>query len=314
MKAGKKIMIIAGCFFAAIALFICFSAINHSIRLKKEEPLREPIGQLVEVNGAKMNVYTEGSGEKTLIFLSGGGTCSPVLDFKSLYSLLGDDYRIVVIEKFGYGFSDIIDTPRDIDSVLEASREALRQAGIDGPFVLCPHSLSGIESLYWAQKYPDEIEAIIGLDMALPSAYEGYPISMFGVRLGQFGARIGITRFIPKNEISSAIKHGTLTDKEKEIYCAVFYSRTATSTMIEELKNIKQSAAKVGSGDMPQVPMLMFVSNGSGTGWDTEKWQNYQLEFAEGKDNIQTVMLDCGHYVHDYEYERISEEIKAFLG
>lgn len=314
MKAGRKVMIIAGCFVAAIALFICFSAINHSIRLKKEESLRAPIGQLVDVNGAKMNVYTEGSGEKTLVFLSGGGTCSPVLDFKSLYSLLSDDYRIVVIEKFGYGFSDVIDTPRDIDSVLETSREALRQAEIEGPFVLCPHSLSGIESLYWAQKYPYEVSAIIGLDMALPSTYEGYPINMFGARLGQFGAKIGITRFIPVAGISDAIKHGTLTDEEKEIYCAVFYSRTATSTMIEELKNIKQSAAKVGSGEMPQVPMLMFVSNGSGTGWNAEKWQNYQLEFAEGKDNVQTVVLDCPHYVHDYEYERISEDIKDFLG
>lgn len=314
MKAGKKIMIIAGCFVTAIALFVCFSFINHHIQLKREEPLRAPIGQLVEVNGAKMNVYTEGSGEKTLIFLSGGGTCSPVLDFRSLYSLLSDDYRIVVIEKFGYGFSDIIDTPRDIDSVLESSREALRQAGIEGPFTLCPHSLSGIESLYWAQKYPNEIEAIIGLDMALPSAYEGYPINMFGVRLGQFGARIGITRLFPVTEISTAIKYGTLTEEEKEIYRAVFYNRTSTSTMIEELKNIKQSAAKVGSGDMPHVPMLMFVSNGSGTSWDTEKWQGCQLEFAKGKDNIQTIILDCPHYVHDYEYERISEDIKAFLG
>ena len=313
MRSGRKIMTIMGCIAAAIVLFICISAVNHGIRLKKEEPLREPIGQLVEVNGAKMNVYSEGSGEKTLVFLSGGGTCSPVLDFKSLYSLLDDDYRIVVIEKFGYGFSDVIDTPRDIDSVLEASREALQNAGIEGPFVLCPHSLSGIESLYWAQKYPDEVEAIIGLDMALPSAYEDYPINMFGLRFGQFGARIGITRFIPEAEISAAIKHGTLTDEEKEIYRAVFYSRTSTSPMIKECRSIKQSAAKVGSGEVPQVPMLMFVSNGEGTGWDAEKWQSCQLEFAEGKANIQTVMLNCPHYVHDYEYERISEEIKEFL-
>ncbi len=37
-----------------------------------------------------------------LLFLSGSGTAAPVLDFKSLYSLLSSDYRIVVIEKFGY--------------------------------------------------------------------------------------------------------------------------------------------------------------------------------------------------------------------
>lgn len=46
---------------------------------------------------------------------------------------------------------------------------ALDKAGIQDPYVLCPHSLSGLEALYWAQKYPDEVEAIVGLDMAVPA-------------------------------------------------------------------------------------------------------------------------------------------------
>lgn len=61
-----------------------------------------------------MSIYVEGSGSKTLVFLSGAGTCSPILDFKSLYSLLSDDYRIVVVEKFGYGYSDVVDEDRNI--------------------------------------------------------------------------------------------------------------------------------------------------------------------------------------------------------
>lgn len=47
-----------------------------------------PNGQMVEVNGYNMHVYVEGEGDTTLVFMSGGGTYSPVLDFKSLYSLL----------------------------------------------------------------------------------------------------------------------------------------------------------------------------------------------------------------------------------
>ena len=68
-------------------------------------------------------------------------------------------------EKFGYGFSDIVDSDRDIDTVLRQTRTALDKAGINGPYVLCPHSMSGIEALYWAQQYPDEVESIVGLDM-----------------------------------------------------------------------------------------------------------------------------------------------------
>ena len=44
--------------------------------------------------------------------------------------------------------------------------------GEKGPFVLLPHSMSGLEAIYWAQKYPDEVMGIVGMDMAFPKAYE----------------------------------------------------------------------------------------------------------------------------------------------
>ena len=44
-----------------------------------------------DINENNISIYVEGSGSKTLVFLSGSGTCSPILDFKSLYSLLSDE-------------------------------------------------------------------------------------------------------------------------------------------------------------------------------------------------------------------------------
>jgi pimeloyl-ACP methyl ester carboxylesterase len=35
-----------------------------------------------------------------------------------------------------------------------------------------PHSISGIYSMYYANTYPDEVEAIIGIDPTLPQALE----------------------------------------------------------------------------------------------------------------------------------------------
>lgn len=278
----------------------------------KEKSLRTPIGEMVTVNGHKMSIYVEGEGDKTLVFMSGGGTCSPILDFKSLYSLLSDDYRIVVVEKFGYGFSDIVDESREIERILNETRTALDKAGIAGPYILCPHSMSGIEALYWAQKYPEEIEAIIGLDMAVPEAYEAYNINMFGIKLGQFAAKTGIIRFIPGIAESDAIKYGTLSEKEKEIYRAVFYNRTATVTMINEVKSIKENAQIVGKGNKPNCPMLMFISNGEGTGWNTDMWRAFQMKYISDIENAKYIEFDCPHYLHDYKYEEISKEIKNF--
>ncbi len=310
----KKGFIIAGIAAAAVALLMLICFVNHRICLNREKALLEPLGQLVEVDGGRMNVYSEGSGEQTIVFLSGGGTSSPVLDFRSLYSLLSDKYRIAVVEKFGYGFSDVSAAERDIDTILEHSRAALIKSGIEGPYVLCPHSMSGIEALYWAQKYPSEVSAIIGLDMAVPAIYEDYPANMATIRLSYLGARLGITRLLPGAAESDAIRHGTLTEEEKDIYRAVFYNRTLTSDMLAEMESIKENAAKVGAGDVPQLPMLFFCSNGEGTAMDKAQWVGYPSEYLRGVENGQLIELDCPHYIHDYEYLRISEEIKSFLG
>ena len=262
-----------------------------------------------------MSVYAEGEGKHTLVFLSGGGTCSPILDFKSLYSLLSDDYRIVVVEKFGYGFSDVVDCDRDIDTILRQTRTALQKAGIDGPYVLCPHSMSGIEALYWAQQYPEEVEAIIGLDMAVPEYYAEMKISMPVMKLGQYSAALGITRWIPGVSEGAAVKAGTLTEEEKAIYRAVFYNRTATVTMISETEEIKKNAEIVKENGVPQVPMLLFLSDGSGgTGFDEEIWRSIPKEYISGLDKASYIELDCPHYVQDYKYDEISKEISNFIG
>lgn len=309
-RIGKVVMI------TVIVLIVLLLAVyvNHRIRLEKESELRSPLGQIVEVDGHNMSIYTEGNGEVTLVFLSGGGTCSPILDFKSLYSLLSDEYKIAVVEKFGYGFSDVVDKSRDIDSILEDTRAALSAAGLSAPYVLCPHSMSGLEALYWVQKYPEEVSAIIGLDMAVPQYYENMKINVPLMRAASWAAGIGITRLIPKISESDAIKNGTLTETEKEIYRAVFYNRTATVTMINETAAVKENAKKVASMGVPQLPMLLFISDGSGgTGFDKETWRSIQEDYVSQVDDGIYIELDCPHYVHDYEYNAISEKILEFL-
>lgn len=310
MKKGMKVM---GIILSIIIMILLICYINHRIQSNKEKVLLKPLGAMVSIGDNKMSVYTEGEGSKTLVFMSGGGTCSPILDFKSLYSLLSDEYKIVVVEKFGYGFSDIVNKERDIDTILEETRTALKKSGIEGPYVLCPHSISGIQALYWAQKYPNEVSSIIGLDMSVPEAYEDYKINMFVLKLGQLASKMGITRMIPNISDSDAIKFGTLSDKEKDIYRAIFYSRTSTETMLDEVEVIKENAKIVSNNKLPNMPILMFSSNGSATGWDESTWREIQTGFVGKFKNGKMIELDCSHYIHDYEYKRISNEIKEFL-
>lgn len=297
-----------------ILILLLISYINHKVNLNKETKLFVPIGKTVTVNNHSMNIYSEGEGETSLVFMSGGGTCSPTLDFKSLYNLMSDEYHIVVVEKAGYGFSEITNVPRDIDNILEETRKALELAGETGPYVLFPHSMSGIEALYWAQKYPNEVLAIVGLDPAVPATYDDFEIKNSFIRLVDFGANIGMARWIPAIcNSSAAIEYGTLSDEEKELYRVIFYRRTLTKNMINEAKCIKESAKKVGEIGVPNIPMLFFVSDGNGTGWSKIQWQTYIIDYINSIENGEYIELECSHYVHDIKYEIIAEKSKEYL-
>ena len=254
-----------------------------------------------------------GEGEKTLVLMAASGTVCPSLDFKNLYSSLGDDYRIVTVEKFGYGYSDIVNRPRDIATILSDTRAALSGAGISGSYILCPHSYSGLEALYWAQTYPDEVEAIIGLDMAFPDAYnytkggalvEPYYLVQNGlINLG-IGRFFSDDTFLPEGDF--------LSETEEKIYIALVNRIGNNIDVAKEASAAKDSAEQVASGDKPDIPMLLFLSEKKLDG-SNELWKGIAYDYAEDLNYVSFSELNCGHYIFHYEPERIAEEIKAFL-
>ena len=67
-----------------------------------------------------------------------------------------------------YGWSDLTDKERTVENIVGEIRMALKEANIEGPYILMPHSISGIYILYYANQYPSEVKAIIGIDPTLP--------------------------------------------------------------------------------------------------------------------------------------------------
>ena len=309
-KVLKAIGIVILALLAVIVITLAAVFIWHRIKLVQEEPmLAQPIGQLVEVDGHNMCVYTEGEGEHTLLFLSGSGTPAPILDFKSLYSLLSDDYRIVVIEKYGYGFSDIVDTERSFTTILRQDREALEKAGIEGPFILCPHSMSGLEAIMWAQDYPDEVEAIVGLDNVLPRTYDNYDIEGT-LKLEKYIVALremGILRFY----YSDSFLPDALTAEEKDLYRAIASRNTVNVDVVNEGRAIADAVQLIDSKPKPDVPMLMFISDGEET--KVSDWIGNHYLYAEDLTNARVIELSCGHYVHYFKAEEIASEMRTFI-
>lgn len=312
-KAIKIIGKILLAFLIAVILFLLTVFIYHRIMLKKEQPLiAEPLGEMITVDDGQMCVYTAGSGTHTIVFMSGYGTPSPILDFLPLYSRLTDDFRIAVVEKFGYGFSDETDTPRDVDTMLRQTREALAGAGVEAPYILCPHSASGIEALYWAQTYPEEIAGIAALDIAIPGYHEESGNSIFLDQVMKPITNSGLLR-LAADSFPYAYSSDDLTDAQKEQYKAIMYARRGSDTMIHEAEWCKRNLETVTEGGAPTVPMLFFISRPQATVQFPRHPEKYLALSRNFTDNqAEYIEMDCEHYIHVFEPEFIAAEIRRF--
>lgn len=294
-----------------LAVFLIVMAIYNQIMLRKNKSLYEtPLGQLVEVDGHNMSIYTEGEGEHTIVFMSGWGTSSPILDFKPLYSRLSDEYKIVVIEKFGYGFSDVVEGKRDMDTLLRQDREALEKAGVEAPYVLCPHSMSGYEATLWAQKYPDEVEAIVGLDMCTANSkseemIKNDTLTDFAVGEIRFELAVGVGR------LASFDTSETLTEEENKILTEIACHKLLNDTVVSENAPDNEIAVneEINSAPLPTVPMIMYMSSDD----NGDLWESGMQAMVDASSDGKLIKLGCGHYVHAFEYERISKDMKEFI-
>ena len=296
---------------AGIAVIVIGSYVEHRQLVEEEKAAYPAPGTLVKVadDEAKAHVYAEGEGDATLVFMAGFGTSSPFYDFKALFEQFTDDYRIAVVERAGYGWSDISSRDRDIETVLEETRLALERSGETPPYVLFPHSMAGIEALHWANIHPEEILTVIGLDPLVPEYRKQTNESPSLSRPLTFLARSGLMRNQPDvcGDNVPAIRAGALSEEEAEIACTIFFRRTFTKDMWNEADALAGNSELVAAQEATAVPFHAFIS-----GEGEELWVDVLTAHADNRAG-ESFVLDAGHYVHVHEPERIAAESRPLI-
>jgi len=297
-------------FLSLMLLFLGATFFYHRISLQKENKFLTPMGQTVFVNGHKINVYVEGDGPETIVVLSGAGIVSPILDFKNVSDSLSKKYKVVIMERAGYGYSEDSNRSRDVMEVLSETRQALSQANISGPFIILSHSMASLESLAWQEKYPDEVKALVGLDWALPASYEDLKDNQALLTVAYWSSKIGLLRYFPE---SFYIKNPTLTEAERQQYKLLAYKQLMSQAMLHESRMVKENAKKVPSSINPKIPTLLLVSNGQDTSFSQSEWWRYADKFASGHSNVKVVYMDAPHELYHYQSHEIVSQIEDFL-
>lgn len=302
----KRLLFLMG----AVLVLLLASFIYHRLALQREKASLNPMGQMVSVNGHDMSVFVKGNGPQTLVFLSGAGTASPILDFKDLYNGLSKQYKIVVVERAGYGYSEDTSKSRDVSEVLSETRQALAKAHVSGPYIILSHSMSSLETLLWQEKYPSEIQAVIGLDWALPESYLQLRMHSQILRMARLGSQLGLLRYLPSRLY---MPNENLSSSDRRLYQRIAYRQILSQAMLNESLSVKENAKKVTSSIDSHIPTLLMVSDGEGTVFSQEEWRHYATRFAKDQKNIELTFYDAPHYLYHYQTTEVVAKIEDFI-
>lgn len=312
MKRSRWSRILRGLLLGAVLALLVCAGVNAVLTASERRSL-VPEGVRVAVGGKSMNVLVTGTGEQTVVLLSGYGTNAPALDFAPLVAALSEQYRVAVVEPFGYGYSDITEEPRSVENITEEIHEALRLSGIS-EYILMPHSLSGIYALYYVHRYPAEVTAIAGMDTSVQNQLSHVKMPPVGVQ-GSILAASGVLRLATKlspEMVAPQSDDPAYTPEVLRDIRLLTIRNFNNPSLRDESAWFTQNFAAMDSMVFPKdVPVLLFLSSQS-VG-EKEWWLAEHEAQLEQLDKSKLVVMDGGHYLHWTHAREMAGELIAFL-
>lgn len=276
-----------------------------------------PLGKLYEINGGQMHLSTGGQGNTTVVFAAGWGTANSTVDFYPLVDGLAPHVKYAVYDRFGYGYSDIVSTPRDVDTIVGEIHELLSASGQKPPYVLVGHSLGALEVLRYAQKYPDEVKGIVMVEGGSPEYYASRkPLTVIPI-VQQFLVKTGVARVLyqfdgfaesladQRNELK------LLPNSLKELDRVSTLLKGANKNMTDEIRKSRSNGRTIMAGTKPlPIPITVLTADYFGKLADDKAWMDYEATFLSwSSSGKQIIVPETSHYLHHYKPDVVIKEI-----
>jgi pimeloyl-ACP methyl ester carboxylesterase len=222
------------------------------------------------------------SGDITVVFAAGWGTVNPYVDFFPLYGETVKYARILVYDKFGYGYSDMTNQNRDIDVMVDEIHALFAKSDVKPPYIFVGHSLASLECLRYAQRYPHEVKGIILIDGGNPEFYvKTKPLTFISVIQRQL-INFGIGRVLYKIKGFAGLinsernKLKLLPEDLKKIDAMATLLKANNRNITDEMRRSHENAKKVGGGGkLGNIPLVIITAGNFGNankdGWIVKK-------------------------------------------
>ena len=309
-RARRVALLTAGVLASVLALSAGANAV-----LAVREGLAQSYGQLVTLpGGGKVNTVVTGSGEETFVIMPGFGSTSPVLEFAPLADDLDDHATVVVVEPFGYGYSDRKTTAdRTVENITTELHQTLTALHVRQPYTLVAHSISGLYALDYVNRFPDEVRAVVTIDGQVP--LDG-PVPEEGreSRWLRLWTTSGVVRWLSfiKPELVVRPPRDTYSEDARRQWRTLVLRNDSNAAVVEENHREAQNVEAVRGLSYPaDLPVLAFVAQEN---MDIQpEWYPAHQRQLTGLEHSKLIVLDDGHYLHYHHSHEIADAARTFL-
>jgi len=232
-------------------------------------------GEMVSVGNHMLHINCMGQGSPTVITESGAMGTS--IEWSAwVQPEVAKATRVCAYERAGLGWSETGPGPRDATQITGELHALLKNAGIEGPYILVGHSVGGHHVRVYAERYPEEVAGVVLVDSSHPEQFERIPgmeSSMTRIKamsvLGPVLAATGIVRL--SGMLSPDISDLPALQRERienlmyqtPYLLAGFEEFGALPKVIEQVRNTE------GLGDKP-LSVVSAADHGGSTMADSE--------------------------------------------
>jgi pimeloyl-ACP methyl ester carboxylesterase len=202
-----------------------------------------PDGQMIDVGNREIHMNIKGTKTSLPPILIETGTGNWSYDWSNVQKELSKHTQVITYDRAGYGWSDPPPNGFSIGTTIDDLSKILESTNIDTPVILVGHSVGGIYSRLFADKYPEKVSGLILVDSR--NEYFSEQATTFNDKffesqdqtINRILSQIGIVRLIGENMFSDSIPDYISPKK----YVNVHWDTPFFKVLDEEIKKIKVS-------------------------------------------------------------------------
>lgn len=308
MNIYKKLLLASSGILAAAAASVIA---NDRIKELKEKKEFKPYGFPVETEYGKMTAVKAGDKGPQIVLLNGYGSPSPYLEFKPLMKELSRFARVTVLEPLGYGCSDNTKRPRTVDNIVEELHAAFEALNLKKAWLM-PHSIAGVYSLAFVNKYPEMIEGILAIDPSHPEQIDYFDTSSHN-RFAFILKNMGLLRFMkgPVHGINNYSIEYSAEDLKTMHSMYLWHHHDWVQN--NESNLIRTNMNTCRNMDYPEhLPVLMMLASENVKNFE-EWWLELHNKQLNTTKHGTMVILKGNHFLHLTQSAQIAENARKFI-